>query len=88
MKPDKLLKDLMVDDNAFQKEIVPSFVDNLLLPSLKNVVRLSNAKRVNNMKISERFLRRQTQLRRRGISDHVSYAFLLLDGSDPSEVLF
>uniref|UniRef100_A0A915DDY1 Uncharacterized protein n=1 Tax=Ditylenchus dipsaci TaxID=166011 RepID=A0A915DDY1_9BILA len=69
----------MVNDHAFQHEIVAPFMENLLITSLRSGLRLSNAKRVHNLKLEERFVRRQTQLKRRGISADVSYGFLLLD---------
>ncbi len=75
----------MVNESAFQNEVLPPLLDNFLLPSLRSSVRLSNARRVHNIQLGEAFIRRQTQLRRRGFPSEVSYAFFLLDGSDPDE---
>lgn len=71
----------------FQTEIVAPIFDNLLISSLRTGIRLSNAKRVHNLLLNDKFLRRQTQLRRRGANAEITYAFLILDPNDEAEVI-
>lgn len=61
-------------------------IDNLKNSLLRSGISFLDAKRVHNLRLNDKFVRRQTQLRRRGANVEITYAFLVLDPNDEAEV--